>query len=146
MNEEIKKIVEKTISQKINRHLGCRTVDELSSFDNLQDGDCAIVSGIPYEEDGTPGTAKLGKNELPVRNDDMIVYRADKQEFFHIEDEVFEEHVVERIETKNGKVVELPFGVTVKVSRFEKHKIESSLIQIIKQLTNHIREKEAEHA
>lgn len=146
MNEEIRKYVEKTMSKKTCRHLGCCTVEELSNFDKLQDGDCAIVIGIPYEEDGTPGTAKFGKNGLVVRNEDTIIYHKDKQEFFHIEDEVFEEHVLKRICTIDGIVVELPFSVTVKFSRFEKHKTESSLIQIIKKLTNYIREKEGANA
>lgn len=120
-HDEIKKYVGKTINdEKGHRHLGHLTVDELSKTDLFFNGDCSVVTGIPYDKD--------------------------KKEWVILEETPFEEHTISRITDLHGNVVKLPFPVTVITSRFDEHGVETALMQVIKKLSDRIIEKEAADA
>ena len=57
-----------------------------------------------------------------------------------------EEHTIYQIEDRLGNVVKLPFPVTVTTSRFDEHGIETALMQVVKNLSDHIIEKEGANA
>lgn len=146
-HEEIKKYVEKTINdEKGHRHLGHLTVDALSKTDLFFNGDCAVVTGIPYDKDKKePGRAKIGNSNTEVRNGDLVVFSYEKKEWILVEETPFEEHTISQITDRLGNVVKLPFPVTVTTSRFDKHGVEA-LVQVVKKLSDHIIEKEGANA
>lgn len=146
-HDEIKKYVEKTINdEKGHRLLGPLTVDELSKTDLFFNGDCAVVTGIPYDKDKKePGRAKIGDSNTEVRNGDALVYSYEKKEWILVEETPFEEHTISQITDRQGNVVKLPFPVTVTTSRFDNYGDEA-LVQVVKRLSDHIIEKEGANA
>ena len=146
-HEEIKKYVEKTINdEKGHRYLGHLTVDALSKKDLFFNGDYAVVTGIPYDEDKKePGRAKIGSSNTEVRNGDALVYSYEKKEWILVEETPFEEHTISQIKDRLGNVVKLPFPLTVTTSRFDEHGVEA-LLQVVKKLSDHIIEKEGANA